>query len=101
MALLFDRIISKKESIAVVGLGYVGMPIAVEFAKHINVIGFDINKAKIEAYKNGVDPTQEVGDETIKVSTVKWGQATKLSSEKQNSLLLLFRLPLMMTRLPT
>ena len=69
---LFERIISKNEKIALVGLGYVGMPIAVEFSKHVNVIGFDINKAKIEAYKRGEDPTQEVGDEGIKASKVEW-----------------------------
>ena len=44
---LYERIISGEEKIALVGLGYVGMPIAVEFAKHVKVIGFDINKAKI------------------------------------------------------
>ena len=69
---LYEQIINKQEKIALVGLGYVGMPIAVEFAKHVNVIGFDINKAKIEAYKNGFDPTLEVGDEAIKASTVEW-----------------------------
>ena len=69
---LCEKIINKEEKIALVGLGYVGMPIAVEFAKHVDVIGFDINKAKIEAYKNGFDPTLEVGDEAIKASTVEW-----------------------------
>ena len=69
---LYEQIINKQEKIALVGLGYVGMPIAVEFAKHVNVIGFDINKAKIEAYKSGFDPTLEVGDEAIKASKVEW-----------------------------
>lgn len=69
---LFQKILEKKEKIALVGLGYVGMPIAVEFAKHVDVIGFDINKAKVEAYKRGKDPTQEVGDEAIKASKVDW-----------------------------
>ena len=69
---LYDKILNKKEKIALVGLGYVGMPIAVEFAKHVDVIGFDINKAKVEAYKRGEDPTQEVGDEAIKASKVEW-----------------------------
>ena len=68
---LFEEIISRKESISLVGLGYVGMPIAVAFAnKGINVIGFDLNKAKIELYKSGVDPTMEVGNELIKNSSV-------------------------------
>lgn len=69
--MLYEEIISKKEKLALVGLGYVGMPIAVAFAKKgVDVIGFDLNKAKIELYKNGIDPTKEVGDEAIKNSTV-------------------------------
>lgn len=80
---IFEEIEAKKEKLALVGLGYVGMPIAVEFAKHVNVIGFDINKAKIEAYKNGNDPTLEVGDEAIKASTVEWtSDETKLREAK-------------------
>lgn len=68
---LYEKLICKDESLSLVGLGYVGMPIAVAFAnKGIDVIGFDLNKAKIELYKNGVDPTKEVGDEAIKNSTV-------------------------------
>ncbi len=68
---LYNKIINKEEKISLVGLGYVGMPIAVAFAnKGVEVIGFDLNKAKIELYKNGVDPTKEVGDEVIKNSTV-------------------------------
>lgn len=65
-----EEIINKHESISLVGLGYVGMPIAVAFAKKVNVIGFDINDEKINTYKNGIDPTKEVGDETIKNTTV-------------------------------
>ena len=68
---LYEKIINKEESISLVGLGYVGMPIAVEFAKKgVNVIGFDLNKAKIELYKKGIDPTKEVGDDVISKSTV-------------------------------
>lgn len=68
---LYNKIINNKEKLSLVGLGYVGMPIAVAFAKKgIDVIGFDLNKAKIDLYKNGVDPTKEVGDESIKNSTV-------------------------------
>lgn len=65
-------IIDKKESISLVGLGYVGMPIAVAFAKKVNVIGFDINTEKINTYKNGIDPTKEVGDEAIRNTTVEF-----------------------------
>lgn len=68
---LYEGIVSQKEKISLVGLGYVGMPIAVAFAKKgVKVIGFDLNKAKIELYKNGIDPTKEVGNEEIKNSTV-------------------------------
>lgn len=67
----YDRLVKKEEKLSLVGLGYVGMPIAVAFAnKGIDVIGFDLNKAKIELYKNGVDPTKEVGDDAIKNTTV-------------------------------
>ena len=56
---LFKELVEKKENLSLVGLGYVGMPIAVAFAKKgINVIGFDLNRAKIELYKSGVDPTK-------------------------------------------
>ena len=67
---LYDNLLNKKETLAVVGLGYVGMPIAYEFAKHINVIGFDTNAAKIDLYKNGIDPTNEVGSDNIKNTTI-------------------------------
>lgn len=64
---LYNKLISKEESLSLVGLGYVGMPIAHAFAKKgINVIGFDLNKDKIALYKSGIDPTNEVGDEEIK-----------------------------------
>lgn len=70
---LFKELVEKKENLSLIGLGYVGMPIAVAFAKKgINVIGFDLNKAKIELYKSGVDPTKEVGDEAIKNTTVQF-----------------------------
>ena len=68
---LFEKIKSCKESLSLVGLGYVGMPIAVAFASEgVNVIGFDLNKAKIDLYKSGIDPTHEVGDDAIKNTTV-------------------------------
>ncbi len=68
---LYEKIIKKEEKLSLVGLGYVGMPIAVAFAnKGVEVIGFDLNKSKIELYKNGIDPTKEVGDEAIKNTTV-------------------------------
>jgi len=70
---LYEKLVNKKESLSLVGLGYVGMPIAVAFANaSINVIGFDLNKAKIDLYKTGVDPTHEVGNDAIKATTVRF-----------------------------
>ena len=69
---LYEKIVSGEEKIALVGLGYVGMPIAVAFSKKVKVIGFDLNKAKIEKYQNGIDPTCEVGDEAIKACSVEF-----------------------------
>ena len=70
---LYERIVNREEKVSLVGLGYVGMPIAIAFAKKgLNVIGFDLNKAKIELYKSGVDPTLEVGDEVIRNTTVRF-----------------------------
>ncbi|MBR3641895.1 MAG: nucleotide sugar dehydrogenase, partial [Parasporobacterium sp.] len=67
---LYEKITNREEKISLVGLGYVGMPIAVAFAKKADVIGFDLNAEKIAAYKSGVDPTKEVGDEAIAKTTV-------------------------------
>ena len=67
---LYQKIVNKEEKISLVGLGYVGMPIAVSFSKKVDVIGFDVNKAKIDLYKNGIDPTKEVGDEAIRNCSV-------------------------------
>ena len=69
--MLFESIKNGKASLSLIGLGYVGMPIAVAFAKvGVKVVGFDLNPAKIELYKSGIDPTNEVGDEAIKQTTV-------------------------------
>lgn len=67
---LYEKIIAGEEKIALVGLGYVGMPIAVAFSKKVKVVGFDLNAQKIELYKSGMDPTNEVGNETIRNCTV-------------------------------
>ena len=69
---LYEQIVNREAKISLVGLGYVGMPIAVAFAKKIQVIGYDYNAAKIQLYKNGIDPTKEVGDEVIKNTTVEF-----------------------------
>lgn len=67
---LYEKILNREEKISLVGLGYVGMPIAVSFAKKIDVLGFDNNEEKINLYKNGIDPTKEVGNEVIQNTTV-------------------------------
>lgn len=69
---LYDKIVNREEKISIVGLGYVGMPIAVAFAKRADVIGFDVNRPKIELYLKGIDPTKEVGNEIIKNTTVEF-----------------------------
>ena len=80
---LYEKIVNGEEKISLVGLGYVGMPIAVAFAKKVKVVGFDLNAKKIEAYKNGIDPTNEVGDEEIKNSSVEFtSDETKLKEAK-------------------
>mgnify|MGYP002513101631 CR=1 FL=1 len=67
-----DMLLAGSEKLALVGLGYVGMPIAVAFAKKGHVIGFDINSTKIDIYKSGIDPTHEVGNDGIKETTVEF-----------------------------
>jgi len=68
---IYQGLIAGREKLALVGLGYVGMPIAVEFAKHIPVIGFDINKKRVEEYAHGIDATNEVG-EAIRDTTAEF-----------------------------
>ena len=93
---LYDQLVDKEEKQPLVGLGYVGMPIAVAFAKKINVIGFDLNEKKIGLYKNGIDPTHEVGNEAIRESAVEFTADEKRLREA-SSTLWLFRLLSMMT----
>ena len=69
---LYEKLLSGEEKLSLVGLGYVGMPIAVAFAKKIKVVGYDFNAAKVDLYKKGFDPTREVGDEAIKNTTVEF-----------------------------
>ena len=80
---LYDRLINGEEKLALIGLGYVGMPIAVEFAKHVKVIGFNHNERRIAQYKAGIDPTHEVGDEAISKTTVDFtSDETRLREAK-------------------
>jgi len=78
---LYERLVRGEEKLALIGLGYVGMPIAVEFAKHVKVIGFNHNEKRIQQYKSGIDPTHEVGDEAIQKSTVDFTSDEKRLSE--------------------
>ncbi|MFJ7927801.1 nucleotide sugar dehydrogenase [Peribacillus sp. NPDC096448] len=66
---LYEAIKNKKEKISVIGLGYVGMPLAISFSKIVDVVGFDISKEKVQNYLNGIDVTKEVGNEAIKVTS--------------------------------
>ena len=80
---LYEKIVNGEEKIALVGLGYVGMPIAVAFARKVGVIGYDLNEAKINMYKSGIDPTNEVGDEVIRNTKVEFtSDETKLKEAK-------------------
>lgn len=69
---LYEKLLNGEEKLSLVGLGYVGMPIAVAFARKIKVVGFDLNEKKIELYQSGVDPTNEVGNEVIKNTSVEF-----------------------------
>lgn len=80
---LYENILEGKDKISLVGLGYVGMPIAVAFARKVKVIGYDLNAAKIEMYRSGIDPTNEVGNDVIKNTTVEFtSDAEKLKEAK-------------------
>lgn len=89
---LYEQLAAGKENLALVGLGYVGMPLAAAFArKGLHVIGFDLDRDKIEQYKSGVDPTGEVGGEAIRRTTV---QFTSDETENRPWLRLLSYIPI-------
>lgn len=80
---LYNRLISGEEQLSLIGLGYVGMPIAVAFSKKVKVIGFDLNSQKVQLYQNGIDPTKEVGDDVIKNCSVEFtADETRLQAAK-------------------
>ncbi len=80
---MLDALLAKRTKLSVIGLGYVGMPIAVAFAKKVDVIGFDLNQKKIEQYIMGIDPTHEVGDDEIQRTTVEFtADETKIRDAK-------------------
>ena len=79
----YENIVNREEKISLIGLGYVGMPIAVTFAKTVDVIGFDLNEEKINLYKSGIDPTREVGNDVISQTTVDFtNDETRLNEAK-------------------
>lgn len=80
---IYEKLCRREETLSLVGLGYVGMPIAVSFAKKVPVIGFDINQEKINTYLRGIDPTGEVGDEAIAQTSVQFtADETRLRNAK-------------------
>ena len=80
---LYENLLTGKEKLAVVGLGYVGMPIAVAFSHKIKVVGYDLNEEKINLYKKGIDPTREVGNEAVSKCTVDFtAEENKLKEAK-------------------
>lgn len=83
MTELFQSLLDGDIKLSLIGLGYVGMPIAVEFSKKVGVVGYDLNEEKIELYKHGIDPTHEVGDEAIAACKVEFtADPTRLSEAK-------------------
>lgn len=78
---LYNQLINKNAKLAVVGLGYVGMPLAIAFAKKLDVIGFDENKEKILKYNQGIDVTKEVGNENIKNSQMLFSSNPSMLKE--------------------
>ncbi len=69
---LYEKLRNGEEKLSLVGLGYVGMPIAVAFSKTLKVVGFDLNAEKIALYRKGIDPTREVGDEAVRTCSVEF-----------------------------
>ncbi|GAB1793263.1 nucleotide sugar dehydrogenase [Priestia megaterium] len=69
---LHEAIKKRKEKISVIGIGYVGMPLAISFAKVADVVGFDVSKEKVQQYQNGIDVTKEVGNEVLKETTAEF-----------------------------
>lgn len=69
---LYEKLLAKEEKIAVIGLGYVGLPLAVEFAKKFDVVGYDLNKDKLAKYRSGIDVTDEVGDQAVQETTLQF-----------------------------
>ena len=78
---MYEDLVSKKKKLAVLGLGYVGLPIALEFAKKINVIGFDINAQRIEKMKQGIDPSGELDSDAFQKCSIEFTADTEKLKE--------------------
>jgi UDP-N-acetyl-D-glucosamine/UDP-N-acetyl-D-galactosamine dehydrogenase len=70
--MIYDDLLSEKKKMAVIGLGYVGLPIALEFAKKISVIGFDIKAERVEMMKNREDPSKELSSKDFEGCDIKF-----------------------------
>jgi UDP-N-acetyl-D-glucosamine/UDP-N-acetyl-D-galactosamine dehydrogenase len=68
--LIYNKLVNKETKLAVIGLGYVGLPIALEFAKKIKVVGFDINQSRIDLMRNGIDPSKELDPSAFENSDI-------------------------------
>ena len=80
---MYNKIIRQKATLSVIGLGYVGLPIALEFAKKIKVIGFDISKKKVEMMKRNIDPSQELSSEDFEGTDILFTSKTNDLKEAQ------------------
>lgn len=79
---LYDKMLNRQEKLAVIGLGYVGLPLAVAFSKQVETIGFDINERKLNDYVNGIDPTNEIGEEVKNASIIFTSNESMLKKAK-------------------
>lgn len=78
---IYSKLLDKSEKVSIIGLGYVGMPLAIEFSGYVNVIGFDTNESKIKQYENGIDFTGEVGSKRLRDSAVEFTSDPKRLEE--------------------
>jgi UDP-N-acetyl-D-galactosamine dehydrogenase len=77
---MYKSLVNKKEKLAIIGLGYVGLPIALEFARNISVIGFDINSKRIEMMQQGIDPSNELGKDEFDNCDIKFTNCSSTNS---------------------
>ena len=98
---MLKELMEKKEKIAIIGMGYVGLPLAVTFAeKGMDVIGFDINKEKINKYIGGEDPTNEVGKERLKKVTNLYFTSNEEELKKARFIIVAVPTPVLKNKMP-